>query len=317
MAQRAQRGPGPWRGVVSVLVLALAAGCTPEPPAEAPDPTATPQAVSLLGEKLYALPDASGEVAGADAALAEAPDDVELLLAAARARWTSWQYQQAIDMYDRVIELAPDDWRPYTFRGIRQVSVREFDGAVRDLERALELAPLNYDVAYYLGFAYYLTGRFDDASDVLLACFALADDPDARAAQSYDFRSCSQISDDVDWRVAITDWTVRSLRRAGRHEEAQALLDTISPGMAVEASLAYYHDLLFYKGLMAEEQILTIDEGDPYTFETVAYGVAAWHLAEGNTERAVEILEQVAAHPRWPGFGRIAAEVDLARLRQQ
>ena len=84
--------------------------------------------------------------------------------------------------------------------------------------------------------------------------------------------------------------------------------------MPVEGTLAYYHDLLFYKGLMSEEQILSIDEGDPYTFESVGYGVANWYLVEGNTGRAVEILEEVAVHPRWPGYGRIAAEVDLVRL---
>jgi len=92
------------------------------------------------------------------------------------------------------------------------------------------------------------------------------------------------------------------------------LLDTISPGMPVESSLAYYHDLLFYKGHMTEDQLLAVDEGDPYTFETVGYGAANWYLVEGDTARAIEILEEVAVHPRWLGYGRIAAEVDLARL---
>ena len=299
------------------LTLPLVAGCTAEQPAGRVDPLAEPQAVSPSGEKLYARPDSSGEVAGADAALAEAPDDVELLLAAARARWNSWRYREAIALYTRVIELAPDDWRPYTYRGIRQVSVREFDGAIADLEVARDLAPLNYDVSYYLGFAYFLAGRFDESANELLRCFDLADDPAARAAHSFDFRSCSQIADDVDWRVAITDWTVRALRRAGRHDEAMQLLDTITPGMPVEATLAYYHDLLFYKGHITEEELLSIDANDPYTLETVGYGVANWYLVEGETARAVEILEEIAVHPRWPGYGRIAAEVDLVRLSEE
>lgn len=87
--------------------------------------------------------------------------------------------------------------------------------------------------------------------------------------------------------------------------------------LEIAHELAPLHDLLFYKGLMSEEQILSIDEGDPYSFETVGYGVANWYLVEGDTARAVEILEEVAAHPRWPGYGRIAAEVDLARLSGQ
>ena len=52
----------------------------------------------------------------------------------------------------------------------------------------------------------------------------------------------------------------------------------------MEASLAYYHDLLFYKGHMTEDQLLSIDEGDPYTFETVGYGPA--HRSAGGRAQA-------------------------------
>jgi hypothetical protein len=50
------------------------------PAHRAPDPLAVPQATSLLGEELFALEDTTGAVAAADSALAEAPDDLELLL---------------------------------------------------------------------------------------------------------------------------------------------------------------------------------------------------------------------------------------------
>ena len=87
--------------------------------------------------------------------------------------------------------------------------------------------------------------------------------------------------------------------------------------MQVEQSLAYYHCLLFYKGLMREEELLSIDDYEPYSSETVGFGVADWYLAQGETERARELLEEVAVHPRWPGYGRIAAEVELARLQDR
>jgi len=298
------------------LVLALVPGCSEEQPAWLGDPLAEPQATSLSGEDLYAVPDTTGEIAGADAAVSEAPDDVELLLAAARVRWNFEQFRQAIAIYTRVMELAPDDWRPHAYRGIRRVSVREFDGAVTDLKRARELAPLSYRVSYNLGLAYFLEGRFDEAADEYLRCFELADDPVAEAAQAPGFRSCSQIHADVETRVSITDWTVRALVRAGRNEEAAELLDTITPDMPMppDLNLAYFHAILFYKGLMTAEEVMSIADNGTYTLETAGYGLANWYLVEGDTARAVAILEQVAAHPRWRGFGRIAAEVELARL---
>ena len=235
----------------------------------------------------------------------------------ARVRWDFWHYRQAIAMYTHVIELAPDDWRPHTYRGIRQASVREFEGAVRDLEVARELAPLNYDVSYYLGFVYFLNGRFEDAANEYLRCFELADDPAAQAALADNFRSCAIIAADVEWQVAMTDWAVRALRRAGRHDEAMQLLDAITPDMPIESNIHYYHVLLFYKGLKSAEELLSVGEDGPYRFETVGYGVANWYLIEGETDRAIEILEKCAVHPMWPGYGRIAAEVELVRLAEK
>ena len=286
----------------------------PTPPAWAGDPLAEPQAVSLFGDSLYARPDTTGAVAEADAALTKAPDDVELLIAAGRVRRNFWQYRQGMALYTRAMELAPDDWRPYRFRGHRYISVRDFDRAIVDLEGARERAPLNWDVAYHLGLAYFLAGRFADAAAEYTRCLELADDAAARAAQVEGFRSCSENGDDVESRVAMTEWAVRALRRSGQDDAAMQLLASIPADLPVEANIAYYHDLLFYKGIKGAEELLSPGEDAPYRLETVGFGVANWLLAEGDTARSKEILEQIAKHEWWPGFGRIAAEAELARM---
>lgn len=307
----------------SILAVVAAATCyTPDaPPASsagagaiAADPTAGPQAISLLGEELFAQVDTTGAIAEADAALAEDPDDVELLIAAGRVRRNVWQYRRAMELYSRAMELAPNDWRPYRFRGHRYISVREFDRAIVDLEAAHERAPLNWDVSYHLGLAYFLSGRFDDAADEYLRCLELGRREDARAAQSESFRSCSQNVDDPESWVAMTEWAVRALLRAGRADEAQGLIDAVPTDLEITENVAYYHNLLLYKGEKAESELLEPGEDAPYRMETVGMGVANWHLVRGDTVRAREILEVLVADPWWPGFGRIAAEVELARL---
>ena len=277
------------------------------------DPTAEAQATSLFGEPLYATVDTTGAIAEADEALREAPDDVEALIAAGRVRRDFWQYRQAMALYSRAIEMKPDDWRPYRYRGHRHISVREFDQAIADLERARELAPFNWDVAYHLGLAYYVSGRFGDAAAEYVRCLDLAEGDEARAAQGDDFRSCSANGTDPESFVAMTEWAVRAALRAGRPEVASALLDAVPLDLEVGENLAYYHDLLLYKGAKTPEQLLGPDA--PYRRETVGYGVANWYLVQGDTARALELLEELVLDPWWPGFGRIAAEVELARLK--
>jgi tetratricopeptide (TPR) repeat protein len=272
------------------------------------------QAFSLFGEPLYSMFDTAGAVEEADRALALAPDDVELIIAAGRVRRNFWQYRQAMALYSRAIELSPTDWRPYRFRGHRHISLREFDEAIEDLERARGLAPLNWDVAYHLGLAYFLAGRFSDASDEYIRCLGLADAPGARAAQAEDFRSCSQNSADSDSWVAMTEWAVRAALRAGREEVAAELLSGVPNGLNVGENLPYYHDLLFYKGEMTAEELLDPGPDAPYRLETVGYGVANWLIAQGDTVQATHLLRELVKDEWWPGFGRICAEVELFRL---
>jgi tetratricopeptide (TPR) repeat protein len=275
--------------------------------------TATPQATSLLGEPLYAREDTTGAVAEADRALAADPENVDLLVEAGRVRRNFWQYREAQELYTRALELAPEDWRPWRFRGHRHISRRDFEAAIADLERARELAPLNWDVAYHLGLAYFLDGRFEAAADEYVRCLDLADDPAAEAADAEGFRSCARNADDAESRVAMTEWAVRALNRAGRGAEADALLAEVSPELPVEENLAYYHSLLMKKGEMAEAELLA--EEAPYRLETVGYGIANHRLVEGDTAGARALLERLVEDPWWPGFGRIAAEAELVRLR--
>ncbi|MGW8266617.1 MAG: tetratricopeptide repeat protein [Longimicrobiales bacterium] len=306
--------------LLSAAALLLPGGCEPSDqgrgegaPAVLPDEgTGELQATSLFGEKLYAIVDTTGAIAEADRALAEDPDDVDLIIAAARVRRNFWQYREAMELYTRAIQLAPGDWRPYRYRGHRHISVREFDRAIPDLERARALAPLNWDVAYHLGLAYYVSGRFGDAAQEYARCLELAEDEKARLAQADDFRSCSANGDDPESFVAMTEWAVRAALRAGRPEVASGLLDHVPLDLEVEENLAYYHDLLLYKGAKTPDQLLGPEA--PYRKETVGYGVANWYLVQGDTAQALGLLEELVLDPWWPGFGRIAAEVELARL---
>ncbi len=276
-----------------------------------------PVATSLSGEKLYPRPDPDpAALARVDSALLATPGDVDALIAAARERRNSFRYDEAILLYTRALQIAPEDWRPWRFRGHRFLSTRRFEDAARDLERARELAPYNFDVAYHLGLAYYLLGRFGQAVDAYQRCLDLAADPDARAREDSEAlagqQTCMAIAHDDEAKVAITEWTYRALRRAGRRDDAMDLLDDITPDMQVTENTAYHEALLAHKGVRSAED-LVVPEPPEGRFETRAYGPALDELLDGDSERALLLLRRIAADPNWPGFGRLAAEADLAR----
>jgi hypothetical protein len=68
-----------------------------------------------------------------------------------------------------------------------------------------------------------------------------------------------------------------------------------------------------YRGLLEEEQILDREKLQGQ-WSTVAYGVAVWHLVEGNQEKAVALLREIVDEPYWARLGHVAAEADLIRL---
>ena len=270
---------------------------------------------------LHAARDTAGLIARADAELAADPDNVTRVINAGIARAASRRFNSAIEVFTRGIEKFPDEARLYRFRGHRYLSLRRFDDAVGDLERAVALDSTNYDISYILALSYYLSGRYDDATAAIDKCVAFSDNAkwlaveEARVNPIW-YRSCMSLKTDDDARAAMLDWRYRALRRAGKHADARRLARGIREGWVVDENAPYYRALLFYRGIRDETSTLdSLSAAGELPFVTGAYGVANWHLMEGDTARARALFEQIVATSQWPAFGFIAAEVDLARMR--
>jgi tetratricopeptide (TPR) repeat protein len=295
-----------------VLLLLLLGGCEGAIPLQR-----QPELVSPLGRAHFAQDDTAGSIEVADSVLRERPADIEALLAAAGARAAVWHYHEAIAIYDSTVVLHPTDWRPWRFRGHRHISLRQFDAAVQDLEKARQLDSLSFDVAYHLGLARYLKGDWASAADEYARCMRQADSPDAPAVSASlptGFRACTNVGVVDNDRVAITEWRWRALRRAGRTDEAKQLLDAIDADMDVGTNASYHALLLLHKGERPVEQVFdTTVVGEQ--FETIGYGVAVQWLTEGDTTRALDLMRRIVTRgERWQSFGFIAAESDLIRL---
>jgi hypothetical protein len=118
--------------------------------------------------------------------------------------------------------------------------------------------------------------------------------------------------------VATAHWQYMTLRRLKRDADAAKVLEPITADMPVIENASYYKLLLMYKGASDADQILADSKKTSLDAVTIGYGVANWHLYNGRREAARALLESIVeqhAATQWAGFGYIAAEADLARLR--
>jgi tetratricopeptide (TPR) repeat protein len=62
-------------------------------------------------------------------------------------------YQGAINDFTKVIELYPNESKPYHYRGINKFNLKDYSGALVDFDRAIGLNPKFADSYYMRGMA--------------------------------------------------------------------------------------------------------------------------------------------------------------------
>lgn len=283
----------------------------------------TPEAFSLFGEPLFRAPLRPEALEKQEALYAEAlkrhresPDDPDALIWLGRRTAYLGRYRDSIAIYSKGLLAHPEEPKLYRHRGHRYITLRRFDLAVGDFEKAAALiegepdevepdgmpnerntpvSSLHFNIWYHLGLAYYLSGRFEDA---------------LRA-----YRACMEVSKIPDKAVATSHWLYMTLRLLGRENEAAEVLEPIREEMDVIENQNYHECLLMYKGQITSDSLLEkAREQGALGLVTIGYGVANWFSYNGEREKAEEVLREILDTGSWAGFGYIAAEADLKRL---
>lgn len=228
------------------------------------------------------------------------------------------RFTAAIETYTEGIALFPSDARFYRHRGHRFITLRRFDRAIADFEKAAELikgkpdeiepdgqpnarniptSTLHFSIWYHLGLAYYLTGQ------------------NQRALNAY--RECLKVSDTPDRLVATTHWLYMTLRRLNRGREAAKTLEPIKQGMDVIENDSYYRLLLMYKGVVSADSLLeeATKNVESAASHSILYGVGNWHIYNGRSTKGLEVFRRLMTSKQWTSFGYIAAEADLTRTK--
>ncbi len=253
------------------------------------------------------------QLADALAAWAKDRNDADALIWVGRRTAYLGRYREAIGIFSEGVARHPADARMYRHRGHRYLTVREIDLAIADFEEAVRLmagqpdvvepdglpnarniptGTLHSNVYYHLALAYYLQGDFNRAAETM--------------AQARD------AAGNADNLVAASHWLYLSLRRAGRTDEATAVLRPISADLDVIENGEYHQLLLMYQGERTPEALLAAAGSDSGGSAT-RYGVSAWYLINGRRDEAAALWASILDGPDWPSFGYLAAEAEVAR----
>ena len=322
----------------ALVALLLLAGCGLFADERQPLPAGA-QCRSLLGDVLYPPPVAEGQREGLEKQLVEArarwqasPDDADALIWYGRRLGYLGLFGEAVQVFTEGIQRHPDDARMWRFRGHRWITLRQFDTAIADLQRAaqliaerpdepepsgtpnargIDLDTLHENVWYHLALAHFLRGEFEEALTNWERCLATVRNDDGRAMCAYWIASAAA-------RAATeAEAAGDGPRAATLRARSTAATAGIRSDMDIVEYTSYHRLALAWKGERSPDALLAAARADlehNVDLATVGFGVGHWHLCRGETEAARAIFEEVVRGESWHAFGHIAAEVELARM---
>ncbi len=239
----------------------------------------------------------TGAVTRAQAAARRHPRDVDTLLALGLAQAAIRQYREAVLTFDRAIAIAPGNAVLYRWRGHRELSLRRFDAAIRDLTHGSRLDSMVYGNWYHLGVARFVQGDFAGAADAFTHARPKAPDDNEYTGSS--------------------DWLWMSAMRAGQPERARQALATMRDSLHITSAAAYARRIRLYKGEVTPDQVITPADTEDIQVATLNYGLGNWYLLRGDTASARAAFERSVGSGGWPAFGFIASEAELRRLKDR
>jgi len=234
----------------------------------------------------------------------------------ARRKGYLGRYKDAVDALTIALKQFPNDARMYRHRGHRYITLRCFDDAINDFEKAAKLtkgkpdevepdgmpnaqnvptSTLQSNIWYHLGLAYYLKGDLK------------------RALAAY--KECMKVSKNSDMLAATSHWYYMTLRRLEKNKDAERVLEPFNGAFEVIENADYLKLLRLYRGEVKMDALMSEigDKAETLGNASLGYGLGNWCLYNGDREKATDIFRKIVAGNQWASFGYIAAEAEITR----
>jgi hypothetical protein len=245
------------------------------------------------------------------------PSDADATIWLGRRTAYLGEYKEAIKIFTEGTAKFPNDARFYRHRGHRLITLRCFDDAIADFEKASKLiagkadeiepdglpnakniptGTLKSNIWYHLALAYYLKADFKNALRAYL--------------------ECEKVSRNNDMRVATAYWHYMTLRRLGKVKEAARGLEPFAGGIEVIENTDYLKLIKLNRGEAKPEELIASITGEANTLgsASLGYGIGNYFLYNGDNAKARAVFQKIVAGNQWSSFGYIAAEAELTRM---
>ena len=276
------------------------------------NPTQTIETITLLGDTLRSPEIKKGKTfdqfKSAQITYFDNQNDAEALIWYGRRTAYMGYYKEAVKLFTLGIKNHPNDARFYRHRGHRYISTRQYDNAISDFEKAVQLingktdqiepdglpnakniplSTLHGNIWYHLGLAYYLKNDMNNA------------------LKAFSNRSVTHKYDDNI--VSSGHWLYMIYRRLNKIEESITVVNEVNQNMDIIENISYHQSCLFYKGVLKESEIV-IDE-------VALYSLANWYVYEKNdTLKAKTYYQKLLSTGNPYSFAYIAGESDWVKL---
>ena len=274
-----------------IVLLALMLQAAAQAPAASPAMQAYAEGLAL-----YEKADNAKALEAFDRAISLDPNNADFHHYRCRTLARVQRHEEGIQSCSKALELRPDSAPILIDRGHYYINLRKLDPALADLTRVQATKAEDYGLYYHLALALYMKGEYAKAADAYVGCVRNAPNAESRT-------SCQA-------------WQYLALARAGRRDEAKALLDGFTPDPTAKPN-AYIDRLLLFKGAKTEQEVAAEMAKDPLQQATVGYSVGIWHLLNGREQKAREYFEKAIAPPaQLTGFGAVASYFELQRMKK-
>lgn len=226
------------------------------------------------------------------------------------------KYKEAIELYSSGIIQHPNEPRLYRHRGHRFITIRQFENAIDDFEKAKSLmqgmsiqteqdgmpneknipvSSLQSNVLYHLGLAYYLSGDLHKAKK--------------------NFTECMELNTNDDNIVSAVYWAFMTARRGGDIHAAKKFLDSVKPDMNIIENFTYHKICLHFQQSLSEYDLREFAKTQVQSSKTaVEYALGNWELFHNKPEIAESAFRKIIRGEDWNSFAYIAAEKDLTKF---
>jgi tetratricopeptide (TPR) repeat protein len=265
---------------------------------------------------------------------------------AARLKGYLNKHAESVALLTEALELDPGNARLLRFRGHRRISTGDYAGAIEDLRQAAGQLPgvedeyemyqpevekdvvslilgrpgevrpqhlsdtlaaqqpealsrymttLHAGIWYHLGVAQYLSGDIE-------GCVAT-------------FREAERSARHQEGIVAAQDWQYMSLRRLGRTEEAEQVLDRFREIDLVEEDhlVGYEGRMRLYTGEVGPGELWDMCDGDNLKTATQGYGLGNWYYYNGDIGNARKVFDGVLSTGVSHAFAYLAVKAEYSR----